>query len=71
MTGVYGYDMEPIVVQCRFCGDRQGTYNELVADHFIENGCSQCQQRFNAAAERLLEQVESLGGKPRSLPPLA
>ena len=48
-----------IVVQCRFCGTKEETAIEVVADHFIENGCRDCQRRFNATAERLLQQVDN------------
>ncbi len=50
-----------IVVQCRFCGEKVRTGNDVVADHFIANGCPDCQRRFNARAERLLLLIEGLG----------
>ncbi len=55
------YSGEPIVVQCRFCGAKEETHYDLLADHFAENGCPNCQRRFNATADRLLRQVEGLG----------
>ena len=60
------YESEAIVVQCRYCGAKVETHIEEVADHFIENGCPRCQERFNATAERLLQQVEGLA--PLMLP---
>ena len=54
-----------IVVQCRFCGERVRTGISVVADHFIDNGCPDCQQRFNARAERLLRLVEALDNLPQ------
>ncbi len=56
------YSGESIVVQCRFCGAKEETHYELLADHFAENGCPSCQRRFSATADRLLRQVEDLGG---------
>ena len=47
-----------MVVQCRFCGEKVRTGNPVVADHFIDNGCPDCQRRFNRAAERLLQQLD-------------
>ena len=54
-----------IVVQCRFCGTKVRTSNDVVADHFIANGCPDCQLRFNVKAERLLQQVQGLGPPPK------
>ncbi len=54
-----------IVVQCRFCGEKVTTGNPVVADHFIDNGCPDCQRRFNTRAERLLQQVDGLATPPR------
>ena|GEM_PF-3342302 len=53
-----------IVVQCRYCGERVSTGIPIVADHFIDNGCPDCQRRFNARAERLLQQVDGLARPP-------
>ena len=53
-------DPGPIVIQCRFCGTKVQTHNEMVEDYLIENGCPGCQQRFNTTAERLLRLVEGL-----------
>jgi hypothetical protein len=57
--GVY-YSVEPLVVPGRFCGAKEETHYDLLADHFAENGCPSCQRRFSATAERLLRQVEGL-----------
>ena len=62
MTGYFRGDV--VVVQCRFCGTKVLTNNELVEGYLIANGCPACQHRFNETAERLLQQVETFKEEP-------
>ena len=41
-------------VQCRTCGKIHYTINELIAQHWVDNGCPDCQRRYTAVATRLM-----------------
>lgn len=53
----YPQRLKPEVFQCRWCGSIHKSINDVVLDHWLENGCPDCQKRFRTNFERLMNKA--------------
>ena len=64
---MYSYEQRAYIIRCNFCNQTEISHIPEVVAHFVDNGCSACQKRFNDNADRLLLTIDNLEDPGRAL----